>query len=119
MLITSAYLLITLFQIAIVSWLCTWFDQQNESRHSDVKEGIYCTIIGTTNRPEDIDVRLRRGGRLGLELEVYTSRQDRVSILCQLLREHCAELLQSSVISIASLDEVVETVVDRLGAYLL
>jgi len=103
-----------------VSWLCAWLDRQSESRGKTVlEESIYCCIIGTTNRPEDVDARLRRGGRLGLELEVYTSRQDRVGILGQLLRVHCAASIQSGAISTASIDEVVERVVDRLGNFIL
>ena len=72
--------------------MCSWFDVQEDlSRGAAVgseapgRERVPCCVVGTSNRTEDVDACLRRGGRLELELEVVGRRQDRVSILAAVL----------------------------------
>ena len=56
----------------IKQYICTWFDRQSD----DPRNARTC-IIATSNRPSDVDARLRRGGRLELEIDVLGSASDR------------------------------------------
>ena len=57
---------------AVKQYICTWFDRQSE----DPCNARTC-IIATSNRPADVDARLRRGGRLELEIDVLGTASDR------------------------------------------
>ena len=56
----------------VKQYICTWFDRQSE----DPCNARTC-IIATSNRPADVDARLRRGGRLELEIDVLGTASDR------------------------------------------
>ena len=56
----------------VKQYICTWFDRQLD----DPRSARTC-IIATSNRPSDVDARLRRGGRLELEIDVLGSASDR------------------------------------------
>lgn len=139
-------------QIAVVSFLCDWFDTQSfisplyssESStdmpsldHDGTAGSVKCCIVGTTNRPEDVDLRLRRSGRLEKEIEVACAREDRVRLLKTMLLQALSPLLSPSYAGntvllksheISSshsetsrgdqmIEDIVESVVDRLGGY--
>ena len=119
-----------------MSYLCRWFDEQSndylpQSPPMSAASGgaaagpsgprPRCCVIATTNRPDDVDARLRRGGRLGLELEVAVTRADRVSLLRSLLGDGCRRLVAAGAMEVSDeavecmVEKVVELVVDRLG----
>ena len=134
-------------QIAIVSHLCEWFDTRSlpinpylpftsSSEPHTPKKGVYRTptaasqsavptcIIATSNRPEDIDLTLRRSGRLEQEIEVICARQDRVGLLYTMLIQALVPLRSlfdhNSDHDMALEDHVrtiTEGIIDRLGGY--
>ena len=59
-------------QSVVKQYICSWFDRQS----NDLRNARTC-IIATSNRPSDVDARLRRGGRLELEIDVLGSASDR------------------------------------------
>ena len=80
-------------QAAIKQYLCSWFDTSSDSPENSDNDPpaasgahpcSYC-VIATTNRPADVDPRLRRGGRLEREIEVSGCKADRVKLLTTLL----------------------------------
>lgn len=67
-------------QIAIKLYICNWFDCQMLK-----KDMVYSCMIATSNRSQDIDSRLRRGGRFEREIQVIGNKHDREALLKQLL----------------------------------
>ena len=74
-------------------------------------------MIATTNRPSDVDPRLRRGGRFEREIDVTGCKADRVKLLSTLLvalstksRGQLGDSVQGGVI-----DRVANSIADRTG----
>ena len=72
--------------------LCRWMDKQQVSRSGcgGMCMGITnggVAVVATTNRPNDVDSKMRRGGRLDAEIDVLaTSAADRVVLLQYYMR---------------------------------
>ena len=62
-------------QAAVKQHLCAWFDRRGEGR------GARVCVVATSNRPADVDTRLRRGGRLEREIDVMASASDRARLI--------------------------------------
>ena len=87
-------LLFSLFglcQAIIKQYLCDWFDTQSSSSSSSSSSGSGSSalpslcVVATSNRPADVDPRLRRGGRLEREIDVTGSKADRSKQISALL----------------------------------
>ena len=69
-------------QAALKLALFRWMDncQMNQNQRREQVSGI--AVIATTNKPGEVDVRFRRGGRLEVELDILaTSPSDRIALL--------------------------------------
>ena len=65
-------------QAAIKAHLCEWFDKAtNNNRGEDLFRHHNVCIVGTSNRPDDIDPCLRRGGRFECEIDAIGRKEDR------------------------------------------
>jgi SpoVK/Ycf46/Vps4 family AAA+-type ATPase len=59
--------------------ICNWLDEMNSNSNtsntssSSCSSRSKCCIIATSNRTDDVDPLLRRGGRLEKEIEVLVS----------------------------------------------
>lgn len=71
-------------QLFIKQQLRDWFDLLNFYNRQIDKSRYWC-IIGTSNRPQDIDPSLRRGGRFEVEIQVLTTKYDRQLLFNDLL----------------------------------
>ena len=83
-------LLFSLFglcQAIIKQYLCDWFDTQSSSSGSGSGSSALPSlcVVATSNRPADVDPRLRRGGRLEREIDVTGSKADRSKQISALL----------------------------------
>ena len=86
-------------------------------------------IIATSNRPEDIDLRLRRSGRLEQEIEVICARQDRVGLLYTMLIQaltplrslfgHNSDPSGADLSLEDHISTITEEIIDRLGGYVV
>ncbi len=74
--------------------------------------------MGTTNRVQDIDSRLRCAHRLEREMEVLITREDRINLLESLIIASLKLLLDTAHLSIEDVRHNVQNVVDRLGTRL-
>ena len=131
--------------------LCRWFDTRSfpvnpavphtsSSEQHTPRKGGYGTpssatsqsavstcIIATSNRPEDIDLRLRRSGRLEQEIEVICARQDRVGLLYTMLIQaltplrslfgHNSDPSDADLSLEVHISTITEGIIDRLGGY--
>eukprot|EP01035_Chromulina_nebulosa_P020605 gene20605-26716_t len=70
-----------------------------------------CFLIGTTNRPQDIDPCLRRGGRFDKEITVTTTKEDRRIISFKLLKVIYANTLDKE------LHELSDKIAESTGGY--
>ena len=132
-----------------MSHLCQWFDTRSLPINTDLPlstseshtptKGVYRTptassqsavstcIIATSNRPEDIDLRLRRSGRLEQEIEVICARQDRVGLLYTMLIQaltslrslfgHNSDPSEADLSLEDHISTITEGIIDRLGGY--
>lgn len=88
-------------QVVVKEYLCRWLDEQSSTVSSSAKERKSTTstsnsgskkskrshcILATTNCSADVDIRLRRGGRLEREIDVMISTYDREILLCALIQ---------------------------------
>ena len=69
-------------QMAIKKSICHFLDDQNSYMG---EETVPCVVVATSNRSEDIDAILRRGGRLEVEVVVVNTQADRSALLKELL----------------------------------
>lgn len=78
--------------------LCKWMDRQLVAKRCCGVEGgsrlrrTGVAVVATTNRPNDVDAKLRRGGRLDMEIDVLaTGPSDRV-VLVEYYIKYCLGL---------------------------
>lgn len=98
-------------QRVITQALCSWFDRDNE----DPSAGPPACVIATSNRSEGVAPSLRRGGRLELEINITSSREDRLSMTRHLMNRQLVALgLVSAEVDV---DNLAGHVADRTGGY--
>ena len=114
-------------QRVVTQTMCEWFDRhqhqfdshKDKSQTTDGKNAIVSScVIATTNRAQDVNSSLRRGGRLEMEINVTSTREDRLSLVQFLLKQ----LFTSLVANFRSETEVeigklAVYVSDRTGGY--
>lgn len=98
-------------QRVVTHTLCSWFDRH----HMTGSLGPPACVIATSNRSEGVSPLLRRGGRLELEINITSSRDDRLSITRHLLKQ--AALTHSLAGDAEDVEGVVKHVADRTGGY--
>lgn len=104
-------------QIAIIDSLCRWFDRLNNNSSNHAQQAVNCCVLATTNRPEDVDTRLRRGGRLEREIEVMTTRTDRTHILIHSFKTIFQQYLSDQLLIEDDVFKLIQCYGDRLGGY--
>ena len=107
-------------QRAVKSVLCAWLDaRQRTSKQNTGVEPSNCNhttsmrrvcIVATSNRANSVDLRLRRGGRLEMEVILTPNARDRHSILVPLLQRLVRE-------NIPGLSELAAEMADLTGGY--
>jgi hypothetical protein len=114
---------LSLYQAIIKQYLCDWFDTQSSSSGSSSSSSSSSSaapnlcVVATSNRPADVDPRLRRGGRLEREIDVTGSKTDRSKLLLALLSPlltpeqgwQCWSSMREDVVT------VVDLIADRTG----
>ncbi len=107
------------------SVLCSWFDSLHApgcilstpgSRHT-------VTAIGTTNKPNAVDIKLRRGGRFDREIVLLsTSQEDRAKLIALKLRSFFTAVGLGTAVKVEQsgasvLTAVADAVSQRTGGY--